>query len=330
MLPGLESAQLVGVDGGATSARAARVSVTPAGLRAQVEGPVRVHATVAGFVPVLQGVADSALSMLEHQAARAWSASVAEAVLDVLGEGPLLLGVAMPGLKTADGRGLAWLRHGPRAPHFLDCVVERLAPRVSAWCAPAQGLYSDALAALEGERAAEGGMLRGLTSAWYVGGGTGLAEAALLCGRAVALDDARLAWPRAWELDAGGGENFEQRLSMSALVERCDGFPEARAQDARVRTALGLAARDLARLVELRARAWRQAGLGELERVVVGQRLGALLCDPRGAHLARELERELAERDLPAQGWLVASPHSARAALGAASLALAALESRVG
>ena len=41
-----------------------------------------------------------------------------------------------------------------------------------------------------------------------------------------------------------------------------------------------------------------------------------------------ELARELEARDLPAEGWLVASPHSSRAALGAASLALSAYEGR--
>ena len=328
MPPSLGTAQLVGVDGGATSARACRARCVPGGLRAQADGPARVHATVPGFVPVLREAAASALPLREHQAARTWVESVAQSVLDVLERGPLLLGVAMPGLKTADGRGLAWLRHGPRAPRFLDDVFERLAPRVADWLAPPQGLFSDAVAALEGERVAEGGLLAGLRGAWYLGGGTGLAEAALVDGRAVAVDDARLGWPRAWELEAGAGASFEQRLSMAALVERCGGFPEARAGDLRVRAVLAEAARDLAWLVELRARAWREAGLGELERVVVGQRLGALLCDPCGADFAADLARELAARDLPADGWLVASPHSARAALGAASLALAAFEGR--
>jgi hypothetical protein len=324
----LESACVVGVDGGATSVRACRVRPSPAGLRAEVEGPARLHPAAAGFVPVLREAAHGALSLREHQLARAWSASVADAALDVLGPGPLLLGVAMPGLKTPDGRGLAWLRNGPRAPRFLELVEQHLAARVAAWFAPAQGLFSDAVAALEGERAAEGGLLRGLRGAWYVGGGTGLAEAALIDGRAVGLDDARLGWTRAWELDAGAGATFEQRLSMAALVERCGGFPEARPDDARVRAVLREAARDLACLLELRARAWRAADLGELQRVVVGQRLGALLCDERGAAFAADLARELSARDLPAQGWLVASPHATRAAAGAASLALAALESR--
>src|SRR5687768_11750859 len=120
------SAQIVGVDGGATSARASRVRRTAGGLCPEREGSARAHPLVPGFVPVLREAAASALPLREHQAARAWAASVAESVLDVLGDGPLVLGVAMPGLKTADGRGLAWLRHGPRAPRFLDDVVERL------------------------------------------------------------------------------------------------------------------------------------------------------------------------------------------------------------
>lgn len=328
MRPSLESAQVVGVDGGATSVRAARVERAAGGLRTLAGGPARVHPPAAGFVPVLRAAAASPIGLREHQAARAWAANVAEAALDVLGEGPLLLGVAMPGLKTSDGRGLAWLRHGPRAPRFLEWVRERMAPRVAQWLAPPQGLFSDAVAALEGERAAADGLLAGLSGAWYVGGGTGLAEAALIDGRATALDDVRLSWPRAWELDAGAGATFEQRLSMAALVERCGGFPEARADDARVQGVLREAACDLVRLLELRARAWREARLGELERVVVGQRLGALLANPRGAWFAQELARELEARDLPPHGWLVASAHAQRAALGAASLALSACTDR--
>ena len=34
--------------------------------------------------------------------------------------------MCMPGLKTADGRGIAVLRHGPRMPYFLDRLEERL------------------------------------------------------------------------------------------------------------------------------------------------------------------------------------------------------------
>jgi len=329
MSPELESAQIVGVDGGATSARACRVERTPAGLRVLAASPTRVHPLSPGFVPVLREAAHSPRALREHQLARAWSASLAEAALDVLGQGPLVLGVAMPGLKTADGRGLAWLANGPRAPDFLDQLEACLAPRVEAWAAPAQGLFSDAVAAAEGERAAVGGRLVGVRHGWYLGGGTGVGEAAVLEGRALALDDPRLGWPRAWELDAGGA-TFEARLSMAGLVERCGGFPEARPDDARVREVLAAAARDLALLLERRAADWRAAGLGELERVVVGQRLGALLADPRGARFAADLERELAARDLPARGWVEAGATHERAALGAASLALAALEAAGG
>ncbi|HVS18377.1 MAG TPA: hypothetical protein VMT18_07245, partial [Planctomycetota bacterium] len=98
----LDSAQWIGVDGGATSARACRARRMPAGLRALATSSTRVHPLAPGFVPVLREAADSALGLREHQLARSWSVSLAECVLEVLGTGPLLVGVAMPGLKSAD------------------------------------------------------------------------------------------------------------------------------------------------------------------------------------------------------------------------------------
>lgn len=315
--PGL----LVGVDGGASAVRAVVVEAGTTGLRAG-PGARREHARCAA------ADAHAPASPEERAAAEAWIEDTAACVGEVLERAHArraLLGVCMPGLKTPDGRGIEWARHGPRVPALLDRVEARLGELGVELVAPAAGLYSDGDCCAAGEEHAADGAFAGVRTAWYAGGGTGLAEGLKLDGRLVAMDAVAGWLPKAWRLPWRAGASLEDALSARGLNARCGGRVEERVErDAAARDAVLEAVDALAGLAEGRRAALRaHAGL-ELERVVVGQRLGRMLADARLEFARAALAGALAARGLPDGGWLVLSPRLEAPALGAAALALEA------
>ena len=88
---------------------------------------------------------------------------------------PIALGVAAPGRKTTDGRGIADARNLPADPDWLGRLDDLLD---ETFRVPAR-LTSDAEAALVGERVVANGALVGHANALYLGPGTGLGVALL-------------------------------------------------------------------------------------------------------------------------------------------------------
>jgi hypothetical protein len=78
--------------------------------------------------------------------------------------------VAAAGRKTADGRGIALSRLGPRCPQLARWLEELLGSALAA-------LGSDGILAGVGEERARLGSFRGAARAYYLGAGTGLCEA---------------------------------------------------------------------------------------------------------------------------------------------------------
>ncbi len=334
VLPGwaavsLPPAQAIGVDGGASSVRAWIVERGPGGLVAIGDGHEIEHRPVAGFESVARERCEAApMPPAERDLGRLWIEDSARCIVAVLASGnhgPASVGVCMPGLKTRDGRGIAWSRHGPRVSEFLDRLEQRLARSGVQLATSISGLYSDGDCCGWGEEQAEGGSFRGVATAWYLGGGTGLAEA-LKVGTEIVPWLAASAWMRrAWELPWRDGSTFEDALSASAMNARCGGHAEERAASSdAARGVLLEAVEALAELALRRSVAIAEHTGARLERVVVGQRLGLILSDPRTAFLRGPLESALAARGLPAHGWLEISNLRAAPAIGAAAQALAA------
>lgn len=337
---------LVGVDGGATEVKAHAVVAVSGGLAAGEEHAAFRHVLVPGFTPVPIDVQRReresgrlVIGDLERVQSERWIDSFADAILSVAaraGRTDVWLGVCTPGLKSRDGRGVEVVRNGPRLVGFLDRLESRLALEGLDVVASIPPLLSDGHACGLGELAHPEGGFRGVSNAYYVGGGTGVAECLLLDGRVTSFDEVESRAEKAWNLRSTSGRTFEDHLSMRGLESR---FVEASAQgapgaaDARrtERTAAeriaaepgraqhgdtqhghterGHAEREyvehaaargdaaaiatlqecgarLGELVEARARVF------PIERVVVGQRLGALLADPTVSRFLRPpLER---------------------------------------
>jgi hypothetical protein len=247
----MQDTLLIGVDGGATEAKAHAVTCedwqTPAGFRLRDEQASRVYPTVADFVPVpvtdqfsQRNAGDIRLTEGERTQGTAWIAATAEAIGDVAkqcGAQRILVGVGMPGLKTPDGRGICVINNGPRLPEYLDQLESKLADAGLTLAAPVAALGSDADYCGLGEEFAADGLFRDVSDAYYFGGGTGIADAMKLDGELVRFDQAKAWLQKSWQLASAMGPTFEKLISAKSLNAvyaglRPDGesaFPEAAA-----------------------------------------------------------------------------------------------------
>ena len=368
-----DGAILVGVDGGATRVRAFEARIRGGAVGAPlfelgVYGCVRSRP--AGFQPLPLGVqvAGAPRSSEESDSGSAWVRTTAECIASLVrdaGAERVVFGLGLPGVKTPDGRGLAVVRNGPRVPDFLDSLLEQLAELEVEVVHPPASIESDGFLCGLGEELGRDGLFRAERNAYYVGGGTGIAEAWKLDGHLLRPDELPPNVARAWELTRDDGVGFEELVSAAgmnrayaarrtsrsepppATDDESVAFPEDEALvgDPDAVQVLADSADALGELIYRRMSEVALHSGAPLERVVVGQRLARIYGDPRYEALyARLVERSLArriagsaDRRLIELYWSEGVPHRAPpaasqlragAALGAAASAWLGLAAR--
>ncbi len=331
---------LIGVDGGATEVKAHAVACdppeAPQTFRLRPEHAALRYEPVPGFepVPIQQQLAEFRGGSLnlrdsERRQADRWIEATADVIADVArqcGSRRVRVGIGMPGLKTADARGIAVLNNGPRIPDFLDRLEARLAELGVELVEPIRRLGSDADYCGLGEQYADEGAFRDVVSAYYVGGGTGIADALKLRGRLVRFDEARDWILKSWQIPSALGPTFERLASAASLNriwadlirpgDRAVPYPEqaAVAGDPVAQAVLHTVALVLAELIAERlhtillgrpdaphrGEAYAKLRVDHpyrgtrLDRVVIGQRIGQIFADPAVApHFAEPLREQL-------------------------------------
>ena len=315
---------LIGVDGGATEVKAHAVRCTDITAASTFElcdeSASRKYPLLSGFkpVPVEEQLAQfrgsrTKLLPVEEKQGDSWIRAAAEVVAEVAaacGERRVLVGMGMPGLKTPDGRGISVINNGPRIPDFLDRFERHVAALGVELVDPVSVLGSDADYCGLGEQYATDGLFRGVENAYYIGCGTGIADAFKLHGRLIPFDSAHAWIQKAWQVPSALGPTFETIVSargMNTVYARLlDGelrHPEADAADGRPlaitwmdTVALLLAEIICERLDTVENGRRAVAHRGEdycrlqaehpfrgtvLDRVVIGQRLGQIYADRR-------------------------------------------------
>ena len=245
---------LVGVDGGATKVSAWRVRAeTPEHpvFRLGEEHSEYAYARMDGFSPDFAPVdmqrqfADRDAGSIrpgrdEAAQGSTWVAAAARAIADVAraaGDGPVLVGIGLPGLKTADRRGLAVVANGPRIPDYCVHLESALKAAGTALISPVGELGSDADYCGIGEQYAADGAFRPVDNAYYLGGGTGVADAMKLGGRLVPFDEAKAWIAKTWEMCDEEGTSYERSISargIQAMYARFSGTDEAELDRQRV------------------------------------------------------------------------------------------------
>lgn len=324
---------LIGVDGGASKALVTQVLAQRAGDEWQVsQGGRRSERTYAldeqfAPVPVAEqlaafretgGDADRiAITEAERNRGQCIVTAIADAIAKVCDGRPILLGIAMPGLKTSDARGIAVINNGPRMPDFADHLEFLLGERSIELIQPIARIGSDGDYCGLGEESAGAGAFRGVENAYYLGGGTGLAEALKLRGKLVPFDAVQPWMLKAWQMTSAIGPTFEQLASASAMNDRYGrlaghnattpeapvAYPEqaaltgCRSAQLVLDTAAAATAELIVeRLMTIHAGRPAESGRGAaydalkpnhlytgivLDRVVLGQQIGRIYADPR-------------------------------------------------
>jgi len=131
----------------------------------------------------------------------------------------VLVGEGMPGLKTADKRGIAVMANGPRITDYCDKVEKILQDYNIEFVAPIAVLGSDAFYCGIGEEYAKEGQFKSVKNSYYLGGGTGAADALKLKGQLVSLDDIKDWFVKTWEMKNSNGLSLEKCASAKGIQE---------------------------------------------------------------------------------------------------------------
>lgn len=129
----------------------------------------------------------------------------------------ILAGIGMPGLKTTDKRGIVALANGPRMPHFAERVEQKLEERGVRLFSKIAVLGSDADYCGIGEEYSDIGQFRDCKNAYYLGGGTGVADAIKLNGKLYPFDEIKDWIPKTWEMKSSSGLSLERYTSASGI-----------------------------------------------------------------------------------------------------------------
>jgi predicted NBD/HSP70 family sugar kinase len=227
---------LIGIDGGASKVLAHRVEILSDPLRfSPVEPSVEVSYDSSelyelGFEPValqdqLAEHRAGSVQQVEREERResAILDSFLRAVsgLDLAGtSAPIVIGIGLPGLKTPDKRGISAMANGPRMPRFLDKLEALLKAQGLSTVEPVHALGSDADYCGLGEQWGTAGSMRGIENAYYLGIGTGVADAMLLSGKIVPFDATKSWMAKTWEIMYTETLSFENMVSAQGMQRR--------------------------------------------------------------------------------------------------------------
>ena len=224
---------LIGIDGGATKVSGCQVIVNEKDnsfLLGQ-EHAKRSYSEIPGYVQNFKPI-ELAIQLAEKEAAEInptddeqqqaavyieACARVVEELVEKSNQRKLLIGLGMPGLKTNDKRGIAMIANGPRMINFTDQLEKRLAIRDIKFIQPIQKLGSDADYCGIGENYSKDGLFHDVENAYYLGGGTGAADAMKLDGKLMPFDEIKEWVAKSWEMQNEAGRSLEQFASAGGM-----------------------------------------------------------------------------------------------------------------
>jgi len=129
----------------------------------------------------------------------------------------VLIGFGMPGLKSTNKRGIVALANGPRMPLFAEKIEQKLIKNGVSLQKPISHLGSDADYCGIGEEYASEGLFKNVSNSYYIGGGTGVADALKLNDALLPFDKIKECIAKAWEMKSESGLSLERYASASGI-----------------------------------------------------------------------------------------------------------------
>jgi predicted NBD/HSP70 family sugar kinase len=156
----------------------------------------------------------------ETQQGKAYTRACADSIIEVVKQSnctKILVGIGMPGLKTENQRGISAMANGPRQISYADKVERFLKGAGVELITPISHIGSDAFYCGLGEEYATAGQFRNVQNSYYLGGGTGAADALKLDGQLVSLDEIKDWFVKTWEMKCPEGRSIETYVSSKGI-----------------------------------------------------------------------------------------------------------------
>ncbi len=212
--------KVIGIDGGATKVSGGVVERVNPNTFKLVDPTIDIqYADHPDFNPIfspppLHQQSETEISNAEKKQGDAMVDCIQEVIQSLADEDDFQVAIAMPGIKTPNGRGISVMANGPRIPDLADQIEKRISSPNAI-----QRLESDADMCAWGEEYAENGAFRNIINAYYLGGGTGTADGLKLNGGLIPFDEASDWMAKSIELKIPNGKSLETYASMSGINE---------------------------------------------------------------------------------------------------------------
>ena len=144
-------------------------------------------------------------------------AQVVEDIVSVNKQNSVLVGLGMPGLKTENKRGISALANGPRMIHYCDQLEKRLEIKDIQFLSRIDHIGSDADYCGIGENYSAEGLFKDIKNGYYLGGGTGVADAMKLNKKLVPFDETKEWIAKTWEMKSNDGRSLERFASAGGI-----------------------------------------------------------------------------------------------------------------
>ena len=224
--------RLLGIDGGASKVRGWELIHTSKGFDLEgipIENEYQNHPKyLKDFSPVdlNQQLIEKAsekidLKKNEIEYGQVITETIVKTIVDLVAQrkGKWVIGIGFPGLKTPDRRGISAMANGPRMPHLASNIEDKLNHEQIDLIDPIHQLGSDADCCGMGENEGKGGQFKNIDNAYYIGGGTGVADALKLHGKLVPFDQIQNWLGKTWEMKINGS-SIESLLSVRGIQEQ--------------------------------------------------------------------------------------------------------------
>jgi predicted NBD/HSP70 family sugar kinase len=223
---------LIGIDGGATKVSAWEIVYNKSNstfLLGKVNSTIsyrELNGYIPDFIPVdiniqlNERISKISCTKEEQQQAAVYVEACSLAIHEIVkktGRATVMIGIGMPGLKTDDKRGIAVVANGPRMTDYSDLLEKRLKSLNINLALPVNHLGSDADYCGIGENYSQDGLFRNFSDAYYLGGGTGVADAMKLNGELVTFDNSKSWIAKTWEMKSIEGISLERVTSVSGI-----------------------------------------------------------------------------------------------------------------
>ncbi|MFL3007030.1 MAG: hypothetical protein ACJZ10_03410 [Candidatus Neomarinimicrobiota bacterium] len=178
------------------------------------------------------------------------------------------IGICFPGIK--DDYGVTILANGPRIPELLTRLSK------------VDTLYNDSNCCITGEMVSDIGKMNDIHNGIYIGGGTGIADGILLNGKIINLNDDKSP-KKSWELILPKGANVESYLSPGGILKNHNLKYKTKITSLKELSASHYFEETLSNAITafdylLQDRLeFFQRHKQEIEKIVIGQRLGQFL-----------------------------------------------------